>query len=248
MLNLLKLIHQNLILERDIMANKLSLRDEIKVQNKKLKDMTFAQKKEYIWEYYRIHIIGTLIAIVTVICLIIMFMRNDYKAVFTTVVVDGNMTGFNDNTDKLTVGFTQYLGIDGKSKRVIFSNNYSLIQRTGDEDAYYSTQKIVAMATTKSIDGYLCEYDYATFYSSDDELFLTDLRELFTANELSKLSDYLVYYTATDGTKFPIAVDLTSTRVKTETDLTMTRPCYGVVSTSTHTDNAVKFIKYAFGL
>ena len=230
------------------MAKNPTINNEIKVQNKKLKDMTGAQKKEYIWEYYKIHIIGTLIAIAAVICFILMFMRNNYDAVFTTVVVDGKMTGFSDNKDKLTTEFTKYLGIDGKSKRVIFDNNYSLIQKTGDEDVYYSTQKLVTMATAKSIDGYLCEYDYVTFYSGDDELFLTDLTELLTPDELSKLSAYLVYYTTTDGTKIPIAVDLTSTRVKTETDLTMKRPCYGVVSTSTHSENAVKFIKYAFGL
>jgi len=230
------------------MAKNPTINNEIKVQNKKLKDMTGAQKKEYIWEYYKIHIIGTLIAIAAVICFILMFMRNNYDAVFTTVVIDGNMTGFSDNNDKLTTEFTKYLGIDGKSKRVIFDNNYSLIQKTGDEDVYYSTQKLVTMATAKSIDGYLCEYDYVTFYSGDDELFLTDLTELLTPDELSKLSAYLVYYTTTDGTKIPIAVDLTSTRVKTETDLTMKRPCYGVVSTSTHPENAVKFIKYAFGL
>jgi len=230
------------------MKKSVSLHDEIKAQNKKLKDMTWAQKREYIWEYYKIHIIGTIIIIAAIICFILMFMRNNYEAVFTTIVVDGNMTGFSDNKDKLTQEFTQYLGVDGKSKRVIFDNNNSLIQQTGDEDSYYSTQKIVSMATAKSIDGYLSEYDYVTFYSQDDSLFLTDLSELLTADELSKLSNYLVYFTATDGTKTPIAVDLTSTHVKTETDLTMKRPCYGVVSTSTHKDNAVKFIKYAFGL
>jgi len=230
------------------MAKNVNISDEIKVQNKKLKNMTWAQKTEYIWEYYKIHIIGSLIAIIAIVCFVLMFMQNNYQAVFTTVVVDGKMTGFADNSDILTTEFTNYLGIDGKSKRVIFDSNYTLIQRTGDEDSYYSTQKLVTMATAKSIDGYLCEYDYVTFYSGDDELFLTDLTELLTADELSKLSNYLIYYTAADGTKTPIAVDLTSTRVKTGTDLTMTRPCYGVVSTSTHKDNAVKFIRYAFGL
>jgi len=230
------------------MAKNANLRNEIQDQNKKLKNMTWAQKKEYIWEYYKIHIIGTLIAIVTIICFVFTFIQNNYEAVFTTIVVDGNMTGFSDNKDILTQEFTKYLGIDGKNKRVFFDNNNTLIQKTGDQDSYYSTQKIITMATAQSIDGYLCEYDYVNFYSQDDSLFLADLSELLSADELSKLSAYLVYFTAADGTKIPVAVDLTSTHVKTETDLTMTRPCYGVVSTSKHTDNAVKFIRYAFDL
>lgn len=225
-----------------------NLQDEIKSQRKKLKDKTFYEKVDYIWEYYRIHIIVALVVIVSIIPIVITFIRNNYDTVFTTVVVDGNMSGFSDHTDQLTTDFSKYIGIDGKSKRVIFDNNFTLIQRTGDQDSYYSTQKIATMSTAHSIDGYLCEYDYVNFYSSDDEIFLIDLTELLTADELSRISDYLVYFTAKDGTKIPVAVDLTSTSVKTETDLTMKRPCYGIVYTAPNRDNAVKFIKYAFGL
>ena len=230
------------------MSKTANLSDEIKTQNKKLKAMTWPQKKEYIWEYYKIHIVGGLIAIACIICIVLMFMSNNYKTVFSLVVVDGNMTGFSDNNDIITTDFSKYLGIDGKRKRVIIDSNFSLIQQSGDEDSYYSTQKIVTMATAKSIDGYMCDYNYVSFYSSDDDLFLMDLSKLLTADELSKLSDYLVYFTATDGTKTPVAVDLTSTHIKTGTDLTMKRPCYGIVTTSPHVDAAVKFIRYAFGL
>lgn len=230
------------------MSNSKNLRDEIKEQHKKLNDMTFSEKKEYIWEYYKIHILVVFFVITTAIVLIISFAKNNYQTVFTTVVADGNMTGFSDHTDLLTTEFSKYIGIDGKHKRVIFNNNFTLTQRQGDEDSYYSTQKIVTMATAHSIDGFLCEYNYVNFYSSGDDLLLTDLTELLTSDELHRLSDYLIYYTTPDGTRIPVAVDLTTTKVKTETDLTMERPCYGVVSTSDHRDTAAQFIRYAFGL
>ena len=51
-----------------------------------------------------------------------------------------------------------------------------------------------------------------------------------------------------DGTSIPVAVSLINTPLKKDTDLTMSDPCYGVVVTATNHDNAVAFIKYAFGL
>lgn len=230
------------------MAKNTTLRDEIKVQNKKLKDMTWEQKKEYIWDYYKVHIIGTIIAIAAIVATIVMFNLNNYNTVLTVVVADGAMTGFDDNTDALTTEFSKYIGIDGKEDRVFFNNSFSLVAQTGDQDTSYSAAKIVTMAATNDIDGFLAEYDYITYFTDDEELFLTDLNELLTPEELKKISSALIYYTSTDGVKTPIAVDLTSTKIETETDLSMKRPCYGVVVSAANRDNAVKFIRYAFGL
>ena len=55
-------------------------------------------------------------------------------------------------------------------------------------------------------------------------------------------------YTKEDGTKIPIALDLTDTKIKTETDFTMDNPCYGIVVTAPNLENAVAFIRYAFDL
>lgn len=131
------------------MAKGNSLHDEIKAQNAKMKDMTFAQKREHIWEYYKVHIISVIIGIAAVISIFVMFKANHYTTVFTTLVVDGYMDGFDNHSDSLTTEFTDYLGINGTSERVLFNNNFSLIQRDGDQDAYYSQEKIIAMAATR---------------------------------------------------------------------------------------------------
>lgn len=51
-----------------------------------------------------------------------------------------------------------------------------------------------------------------------------------------------------DKTRIPIAVDLTNTKVKTDTDLTLESPCYGVVVSAKNPENAIAFIRYAFDL
>ena len=233
------------------MAAGNSIRDEIKEQNKKIKQMKGSQKREHIWEYYRFWIISVLAAIAIVVGVVMMIMRNNYDTVFTTIIVDGAISGMSDKTDKLTTGFTEYLGIDGTSTRVYFDNNYTLTENSPvpiDQDPYISAQKIVTLAASHSIDGYIAEYSMINYFSSNDDIFLVDLRDYLTPEEVEQLQDYFVYYTLKDGTKIPNALDLTNTKIMTETDLRMTKPCYGICVATTHADNAVAFIRYAFDL
>ena len=210
--------------------------------------MSWSQRAEHIWEYYKIHICGTIFAIAIIIAITTAIRSNQYESVCTTVIADGYMTGFKDHTDALTTGFTEYLGINGKSERVTFNNAFSLIAQEGDTDAYYSAEKIVSMAATSSVDGFMASMDYIAYFSDDEELFLTDLREVFTNAQLAQLGDALLYYTMEDGTKIPFAVDLSDTKIVTETDLYMAEPCFGIVTTAPYRENAVSFIKYAFDI
>ena len=117
-----------------------------------------------------------------------------------------------------------------------------------DQDVSASQQKIYTLASTGSIDGYIASPDYIDYFSTDKEPFLTDLREVLTDKELETLAGKIIYYTKEDGTKIPIALDLTDTKIKTETDFTMDNPCYGIVVTAPNLENAVAFIRYAFDL
>ena len=91
--------------------------------------------------------------------------------------------------------------------------------------------------------------DYIDYFSTDAETFLYDLTEILTDDELAKIGEEnIIYYTTADKTRIPIAVDLTNTKVKTDTDLTLESPCYGVVVSAKNPENAIAFIRYAFDL
>ena len=117
-----------------------------------------------------------------------------------------------------------------------------------DQDGGVSIAKIYTLASTGSLDGFIADRDNIDFFSTDTELFLTDLREVLTTEELEKLADNIVYYTMEDAARIPIAVDLTHTKIKTETDFTIENPCYGIVVTAPNLENATEFIRYAFDL
>ena len=220
----------------------------VKEQMTPFKDLTFSEKVHYIWEYYKYFMLAAVLVIIAVVSFVISFQRNNYTTAFSMVIIDGKMTGYDTGTDAITTGFTGYLGIDGKKERVECDYNYSLIPKLLDQDVSASQQKIYTLASTGSIDGYIASADYIDYFSTDKEPFLTDLREVLTDKELETLAGKIIYYTKEDGTKIPIALDLTDTKIKTETDFTMDNPCYGIVVTAPNLENAVAFIRYAFDL
>ena len=212
------------------------------------KELSLGQKIGYIWGYYKYYMLAVVIIAITIVSFVAAYQRNNYETDFSLVIVDGKMTGYDEHTDAITTGFTQYLGIDGKKHRVVCNYNYSLIQQEMDQEAYISQTKIYTLASTHSMDGYLANRDYIDYFSTDQEPFLTDLREILTADELEKIQDHIIYFTKENGETLPIAVDLTSTKIKTDTDIVMENPCYGVVVSSLNTENATDFIRYAFDL
>lgn len=212
------------------------------------KELSFSEKVGYIFGYYKYYMLAVVIIGITIFSFVRSYQRNNYDEVCGFVIVDGKMTGYDEHTDALTTGFTNYLGIDGKKERVVANYNYTLTQIDGDQDAAISQTKIYTLASTSSFDGYIANREHIDYFSTDREAFLYDLRELLTEDELNKLADKIIYYTKEDGTRIPIALDLADTKIKTETDLTMDDPCYGIVVTAPHTEQAVAFIRYAFDL
>ncbi|MDO5382759.1 MAG: hypothetical protein Q4F06_08615 [Eubacteriales bacterium] len=231
------------------MANGKNIKDEIREQKGKFKTLTFSQKVQYIWEYYRFIILAVIITVCVVVSFIVAFNRNNYETVFNVAVCDGKMTGYDAQSDDFTTEFTKYLGIDGKKKQVFFDYNYNLIQENPmDSDPAISYEKIYILAQTRGLDGYICNYDCVDYFCTKNDCFFYDLNELLNKEELEALSDKLIYHTLSDGTEVPVAVDIREAPNVKDTNLTSDHPCYGIVQSTKYAENAVDFIRYLFNL
>lgn len=230
------------------MANGNNIHDEVKEQRKKLKDLSFSGKIEYILNYYKIPIIAVILAVLFAGSLTYSIIRNNYDTVCFIAVLDGRITGYDDDTDVLSTGLTDYLGIDGKKEQVDLSYTFSLQEKEMDQEAYVSANKLYTYASTSSLDGYLSEKEYIDYFCTDKNIFFWNLRDLFSTEELETLSDYIIYYTNSSGESFPIAVDISEAPVIKDSDLNMKQPCYGIVSTSKYSENAANFIRFVFNM
>lgn len=220
-----------------------------KEQQTPFSELTLSQKIGYIAGYYKYYALAVAIIAVAVGATVWYHYKNYYNSVCNIFVTDGKITGYDSMSDAITLGFEEYLGVDGKRTRVEIDYDNSLITLALDNEATVTRTKMVTKSSVGDVDGYMASIDYITYFSTDIEPFLYDLTEILSSDELAAIGeDNIIYYTKKDGTRIPVAVNLTDTFIKAETNLTMENPCYGVVVTATNKDNAVKFIKYAFGL
>ena len=230
------------------MAKGNSINDEIKEQKKKFKELTLSEKFQYIWEYYKL-IIATVIAVILVAASFIhAYIRNNYDTVCDIAVCDGKITGYDTDDDLLTTGFTDFLGIDGKNERVHIDYSYTLEEKFLDQDTQISKEKIYVLSQTNNLDGYMSEYPDIDHFCFDTSCFFYDLRELFSTEELEQLSDYIIYHTHNDNETVPVAIDISKAPEIAKTNLTMEQPCYGIVQSARHPENAADFIRYVFGI
>lgn len=231
------------------MVDGKSVKEDFAEEKKRLGRMSWAQKREHIWEYYKIPIITILVLIAAVIGIVYMYKLNDYENVFYAVIIDGGMEGISEKKDAMTTGFTEYLGIDGEDERVYFDNNYTLTYTSViDEDPYISAEKIMTQIATGSIDGIIADKSQLNGFSRSDESAFIDLSICLTEEEFAAVEDSIIYYTLSDGTKIPNALDLSNTKIVAEMGLTVKNPAYGIVVSAANSDNAIAFIRYAFDL
>ena len=213
------------------MAEGNSIKDEVKEQRKKFLTLMFTGKLQYIWEYYRIPIAAVIAVVLVVLSFINAYRRNNYETLCDIAVCDGKITGYDTDDDVLTTGFTKYLGIDGKKQRVHIDYSYTLEEKLFDQDPQISNEKIYVLSQTNNLDGYMSEYENIDHFCFDTSCFFYDLTELFTDEETRA-----------------VAVDLSDAPRIQDTDLTMERPCYGIVQSARNPENAADFIRYVFDM
>lgn len=188
-----------------------------------LKGMTFPEKLDHLWTYYKEYL-----AMVLVFCLCIVAVVAAYKNATKNIVcssVCANVTMTPSGMYTLKDGFAAELGADQVDDvvEVTTVNFTSLADPTSSENNYDTAQLLSALVSGGRMDYALMDKMAMEFYIYQD-VFL-DLTEFFTAEELAQLQekDMLVYYQARyedeygnildDLTEepYPIAVKIQST-------------------------------------
>lgn len=127
----------------------MALRDEIKEQTVKLKDMTVKEKLAYIWTYYKWYFI---IATAVIICIV---------SVIKTVIINSRPTYLHvefvncnvafDETPDIYDDFVNEYSIDTNSTP-LFIGYGNTIYEEGDQASYASQVKLIAQYNAEDLD------------------------------------------------------------------------------------------------
>ena len=222
-----------------------SIKNFFRTEGAKMKDMTFKQKAEYIWEYYRVAIIavvGCLIAGISLTTTIIKAHAGG-EVVFGIGYVNEDVLT-EDEANAIAMDFGNYLGLV-YGEECVSASSYTV----GSESEYGDVLSIILMvdAGAGNVDAAVCEADAIEYFRDTDGGAWMDLRDILSEETLEKFSDQLYYTTDYEGKTFPCAIYLGDSFLFTESSLSLTDPLIAFPIGAKHTDYMDDFVEYVFG-
>lgn len=209
-----------------------------KIEFEKLKTMSFKDKFWYIWEYYKIPIIG-IIAGVFIIASLLSTMLNHKETLFTCYAVNNPIYG--ESYDQIRSGFSEYAGLAEENWEL----DASMVVGWGDSATGYEyVMKITAVIASGGLDVLLSDEATVTHYGSMAGLL--DLETFLPAALLEQVQDDLIYITTEEGNRVACAIRLDQSPVLESANIT--EPLYySIISNSPHTEVSIQFLEYLLG-
>ncbi len=185
------------------------LRAHFKKLLQDLKPMTFSEKVDHIWTYYKEVMLVSAVALAFVFGAISILITNLTEDVVfhgllcnVTTTAEGSTYLTDSFEDKLPLKKGDYVTIGGAE--YADSDDYNQVQ-----NIYNQTMGVVAQVNAKELDYMFMDESAFEFFVP--EAFYMDLRELFTPEQLAAFDSSVFRYAHPDGTDemFPIAIKVT---------------------------------------
>ena len=173
-----------------------------------MKPMTFSQKVDHLWTYYKEWLFVAFLLIASV-CALITSIRNTSKEVILNGMLV-NISISQQGVDYLGIDYLESQGGDPDKQKVEldYTNFESLADPTNAEDNYSKSMLLIARVTGGMLDYAILDKLGLEFYLTQDVF--RDLREFFTPEELEELEPYLIYAQVEgESDRWPMAVDIT---------------------------------------
>ena len=165
----------------------MSVHEEIKEQQKKLKGKGVKAHLQYFWDYYKIH---TIVAIAVIIFLIILVkdITNNKPYAFYGLMLNSYAPNAEDVLENEFVG---YAGIDTETSSCFIDTSATYNMEIIDEVTIATSQKIMANLSAAELDSMAADKNTFSYYAHQDVF--VDLRTVYDESFLDKYSDKLFY-------------------------------------------------------
>lgn len=169
----------------------MAIRDEIKKEQEKLKDKPLKYKLAYFWEYYKIHTIVTVIAIVLIATMIRDIRSNKDYAFYATLI---NSTGAD--VSELASEFETVQQVDTKKYQVFLDTSLNYQLDSMDTLTMATTQKILATIAAGELDVMVSDEDTINHFAKNDAF--CDLKQVLPEDLIEKYKDDFLYIEGKD--------------------------------------------------
>ncbi|WP_124067025.1 hypothetical protein [Clostridium sp. E02] len=224
-------------------------KDTLLEEKKKLKDMTFKNKMWYIWEYYKIPIIGVIVTVSLAVSIGSAVLNNRHETALSCVILNSQSDSQQDLVGEyFDPGFRQYIELPEEVEiDVDHTMSLSFDESEMNEFTYAEMAKLSAMITSKELDVMIAKEDSIDHFGQMGGFY--DFKELLPPDVYDKVKDNLYLVTNQEtGETAAYGLKLTDTDFLKKTGLRMKEPILSVLINSTHTDTALQLIRYVYGL
>lgn len=174
-----------------------------------LSRMTFKEKVDHLWTYYKSTLLITVILIMTVSILVTCLINVGTKTVISGVTVnvylneEGMQYLEEDYLNKVSEG----TGLE--KAQITDMPLYDLSDVDHYEETYVTLMSLAALISEEELDYMICDQVALTNFIRYESILL-DLRDLFTQEELDALGTRVIHQRLEEnGADIPIAIDIT---------------------------------------
>lgn len=163
-------------------------------------------KIEYIWDYYRWHIIFTVAGLAIIVSFIYHYVT--YQEPLLNVIMINSSVSYNNDKD----GFKEFLDsydYDAKKSPISLASNFFFAdEENAPSSSYMNYQALTAMIAAGDEDLFFGNGD--VFLNFCNYGVLTDLSDILSPELLAKYEDRLIYASVEGlSTPYPCAIDIT---------------------------------------
>ena len=226
-----------------------TIKDTLGEEKNKLKAMSFKDKLWYVWEYYKVPIIGTIVAVCLVFSIGSAVYNNRFETALSCVILNSQPVSEDDLvTGYFDQGFREFIDLTDETKiEVDHSMSISFDESDMNEFTYAELAKLTALISSKELDVMIGRQD--SFDHFGEMGGYADLKQILPADIYEKVKDQLYEVTNQEtGETIACGLKISDTDFLQKTGLSIDGPILGIMSNSTHTDTALKLIYYVFGL
>lgn len=220
------------------------LKEEVRRERQKLKEMSLSDKIWYIWEYYKFHIIGVFLVIL-VISIVATSVHNASIDPGIYCVVINNRSSQELDTSVLEQDFYEHMGF-GEKQPVYAESMFITYGDQATEYSYAAMAKLSALIASKDLDIIIGDRENIDHYTSMDGL--ADLEQFLPQDVLAAAEDRLIYAADSSGQSVATSIDISGTWLAERMHLSQESSSLSIVSNLRHTDNAIALIRYIFDL
>lgn len=210
-------------------------------EKEKLREMSFHGKFDYIWEYYKFHILGTAAAIALIVYFIYTILHPNptsqlYVAMINNPIEDQVLTNYN-------TAFAKQLKLDPKREIIRFNTqinfgvdeNYTISLKSA-LNTYIMAGEVDAIIAPKS-----------QFEDCIKNGYVGKISDKLPTDVYTSLTDkFYITSTEDDSEKSAYGIYLTDTKLYKEHSLSKEPYVLGIVPNAPHEENTIEFVKYLF--